>query len=116
MNSSFIHADIFFYITSISVVVLTIMLIVVLFYIARIAKHIEHASRKISEESDRIIEDVSMIRESIEEHGSRAMSFFKFIFGSFIRPSKVGSRSSAKAKRNAKNKHRNDETADMDGE
>ncbi|MEI6553610.1 MAG: hypothetical protein WCO09_03510, partial [bacterium] len=78
------HADIFFYITTIAVVVLTVLLIVLFYYFVKIAKHLERTARRLKEESDRIIDDVSMVRESIENSGGKAISFLKFIFGSFI--------------------------------
>ena len=99
MNSSLIHADIFFYITSVAVVVLTIMLIVLIYFIIRIAENLEYTSKKLREEGDKIIEDVSIIRESIEEQGSRAVSLFKFIFGSFMHPKEASKEAPKKKSR-----------------
>ena len=84
MNSSFIHADIFFFITSLAVIVLTALLIIFFYYIVKIARHLEHASKRLMEESDRIMDDVSMVRESIEEQGGKFMSALRFIFGAFV--------------------------------
>lgn len=84
MESSFIHADIFFYITTIAVVILTALLIILFYHLVRIARHLEHMAIKLREESERIIEDVSLVRESIEDQGGKALSFLKFVFGSFL--------------------------------
>lgn len=104
MNSSFIHADIFFFITSLAVIVLTALLIIFFYYIVKIARHLEHTSKRLMEESDRIMDDVSIVRESIEEQGGKALSFLKFIFGSFIhsRDSSAKSRSSRKTRKTTK--------------
>jgi len=107
MESSFIHADIFFYITTIAVVVLTALLIILFYHLVRIARHLERAAMKLREESERIIEDVSFVRESIEDQGGRALSFLKFIFGSFMNKGnsnkssrdKAGKRSKVKTKK-----------------
>ncbi|MEI6041947.1 MAG: hypothetical protein WCQ00_00015 [bacterium] len=71
--------------TTLAMVVLTSLLIIFLYYIIQIARHLEYTSRKLKEEADRIMEDVLMVRESIEEQGSKAMNLMKFVFGSFIR-------------------------------
>ena len=84
MNQSLIHADIFFYITSIAVIILTALLIILFYYLVKIARHLEHTSKRLREESDHIMDDVSIIRESIEEQGGRAMSALRFIFGSLL--------------------------------
>lgn len=105
MNSSIIHADIFFYITSISVVVVTIMLIVLFYYVVRIVRNIEHTSEKIKEEGDNILEDISMIRESIEDQGSKFAGVLKFIFGSFWGSKRASrERSNGRARKASKNK------------
>ena len=111
MNSSLIHADIFFYITSVAVVILTILLIILFYYLVKIARHLECTARRLKEEGDRIIDDVSMVRESIEEQGGKALSFLRFIFGAFIhtrdsskRPSRESSRAGKKSRNSEKSK------------
>lgn len=102
MNSSFIHADIFFYITSMAVLILTALLIILFYYVIKIARHLECASKRFKEESERIMDDVSMVRESIEEQGGRAMSFLKFIFGSFVHSKMSSKKSSEKKSRSSR--------------
>jgi hypothetical protein len=59
------------------------------------------------------MEDVSIIRESIEEQGGKAMSALRFIFGSFLH-SKSSTRDSSKAnkkdKRDTKNKSKKEQS------
>lgn len=95
-QSSFIHADIFFYITSISVVVLSVLLVALLYYFVRIAMNLEHTSKRIREEGDNIIDDVSIIRESLEQQGGRIMSMFKLFAGFKKNTKKAGRKSEGK--------------------
>jgi hypothetical protein len=108
MNSSIIHADIFFYITTIAVIILTALLIILFYYLVKIARHLECTAMKLRKESERIIEDVSFVRESIEDQGDKAMSFLKFIFRSFI------SRKDSTRGRGSKNA-RGDKALNMNG-
>ncbi len=85
MNSSFIHADIFFYITTIAIVILTTLLVILFYYIIKIVISLEQTASSIREESERVIEDISSVRESIEEHGGRVANLVKFVFSSLAR-------------------------------
>ncbi|MBU3668707.1 MAG: hypothetical protein FGM57_01925 [Candidatus Taylorbacteria bacterium] len=78
-TSNLIHADIFFFITAISVVLLTIILIVILFYIARAVKTISQMVEKIKTESDQVIDDLSDLREKIKDGGSQLTGMSKWI-------------------------------------
>jgi 5-bromo-4-chloroindolyl phosphate hydrolysis protein len=62
---SFIHADIFFFITSIAVIVVGIVLTIVLVYIAIILNTIRKISEMVHSESGLIAEDVHDIRNKI---------------------------------------------------
>lgn len=59
-------ADIFFFITSISVLALTLGLFIIIFYLIRILNDVKHVSKSIREKSDVILEDVDRLRESIK--------------------------------------------------
>lgn len=56
---------------------------------------------RFREESDNVMEDVEMIRESIKEQGGRVMSVLRFISGSFLGSNGA---SSAKNRPNKKGK------------
>jgi len=103
MNPSFIHADIFFYITSVAVVILTALLIILFYYLVKIARHMEHAARRLKEEGEHIMEDVSAVRESFEEQGGRIVSVLRFVFGSFLRSKILLHRNSKANKKDVKN-------------
>lgn len=71
MNTSILKSDIFFVISTISSVVVSIGLTIALYYIINILKDIKFLSAKAREEGDRILEDVRAFREEAEDKGYR---------------------------------------------
>ncbi len=82
-----IHADIFFFLTSIFVVVLTVVLSVGGVYFILILRDMKDISRKVKNEGGEIIEDVKKVREKIEEEGIGLASIGK-LFGLFSKKRK----------------------------
>jgi len=68
-----IHADIFFFVTTIIEVIVAAVLIVVLVYIAVILADIRELSRTIKTEGAEIINDVHSYRQEIKEEAKYAM-------------------------------------------
>ncbi len=88
-----IHADIFFFITTVAVISLTIVVVIALVYIVLILKDIRYISGKVRKESDVIIDDVHELRANVRAQGfawSHFYTFFKklFIKGRTARKSK----------------------------
>ena len=110
-TTSLIHADIFFFITTICLLILTSLLIIFFYYIVKIARHLEHTTKKLREEGDRIIEDISSVRESFEQQGSKISSVLKLIFGSFFGQSKSWGNNESDAKTNKKSKKTTSKTS-----
>lgn len=78
-----IHADIFFFITTIAIVILTIIMAIVLVYFIVILNDIRYISRKVRKESDVIIDDVHHLRDQIKTQGMSLgylFTFFKRLF------------------------------------
>ena len=73
-----IHADIFFFISSVSSVLFAVGFVVVVVYVVRILDDMKHISTKMREEGDRIVEDVEVLREKAKEEGVRIKSVFDF--------------------------------------
>ncbi len=73
---SIIKSDIFFFITSISVVVLTVFLGIIGFYIVRIVRNFSHISETLKNSVD---DADSEVREMVEHVKESAV--FNFIFG-----------------------------------
>lgn len=70
MEDSFLKADIFFIITSVAVLVLSVGFGVILYYTIQILKDLKAISEKARFESDKILEDVRAFREKTEEKGA----------------------------------------------
>lgn len=62
---SLIHADIFFFITTIIVIILGIISAIILFYIAKILADIREISRIARSGSADIAEDIKLIRKEV---------------------------------------------------
>lgn len=82
-----IHADIFFFITSIFITVLTIFLVVAGAYFILILRDMKDISRKVKMESEEIIGDVKELRQKIREEGSNLKGIGK-MFGFFSKKKK----------------------------
>lgn len=65
--SSFLQADIFFFITSVATVALAILLAIVFVYVAKIAKHISNITKTIDDEAKRVADDISVFRAEVQE-------------------------------------------------
>lgn len=76
-----IQADIFFFITSIAVIVLTLLLIVLLAYGVKIARTIASIANTVKEESENVIEDIADLRGRVKEEGVKVSAFWKFVTG-----------------------------------
>lgn len=73
-----IQADIFFFITSISVILLTLLLAVIFYYVIKILKDIKHISRIASEESEIISDELSDLRRNIKKEGAKIKHLSNF--------------------------------------
>lgn len=80
-------SDIFFFITSIAVGFLTILLTIVIIYIVKIIRDIKYISGKAKTQADHISEDFDKLRENLKAQSSTAKSFFNFI-GRFVKNKK----------------------------
>lgn len=72
-------ADIFFFITSVSVVTLTILLAWVLVYIIGVLRDLKDVSRTVKKETKNIADDISELRSDIKAQGFGFRHFTKFI-------------------------------------
>lgn len=76
-----IQADIFFFITSIAIVIVTIAILTALFFAIQILRDVRYTSKRIREEADRIVSDVSGLREFIKKEGKRAINLKELVSG-----------------------------------
>jgi hypothetical protein len=83
MDTSFIHADIFFVITSVAVVLVTIASVVAIILLIKVLKNLLSVSKKVESETDSILEDIHHLRGNIKKEGFKLLhltSFFRHIF------------------------------------
>ncbi|MEK9182104.1 MAG: hypothetical protein AAB781_00770 [Patescibacteria group bacterium] len=78
-----IQADIFFFITSVAVIVFTICSIIVMIYVTRILRDMKHISKMMSQESDKLLGDIGSLREVIEEEGAKVKTIASFFLNLF---------------------------------
>lgn len=90
-----IHADIFFFITSIFVVFLTVGFGVALVYIIPILKDMRHLSALAREEGDKFTRDIDDLRSAVKEEGMKAKSIIDYFLALFIRRQKVSRKKKA---------------------
>ena len=65
-----LKADIFFFVTTIVVIVLSIVIAVALVYVVRILRDILHVTRNVRDESDKIVADVDEFRSDMKKQGT----------------------------------------------
>ncbi|MBX4197880.1 hypothetical protein KW782_00930 [Candidatus Parcubacteria bacterium] len=80
-----IHADIFFFITTIAVVLISIGIIVAIVYIIKILRTVSHVSDKVKEESEEILLDLKHLRGNVKSQGFRWSYVKQFIRSIFKR-------------------------------
>lgn len=85
--------DIFFLITSLAVIVVTVLMIVALVFVIRILRNVDHVSRVISNEGDAIRDDIAAFRHSVYAEGFKFVNLFS-LFRSQAR--RFGGKSSRK--------------------
>ena len=78
---SLLKSDIFFFITSICVIVVSILIVYVLVYIVRILMDLKKLSRKIDQEGEKIVDDIGVMRETVKDRLIDT-PVFRGIFGS----------------------------------
>lgn len=67
MEESILKADIFFFVTTIAVVIMTVLWGIVLGYLIVMLRDLQKLARKASNEASKIIDDVSDLREGVRD-------------------------------------------------
>lgn len=91
-------SDIFFLLTGIAVVLVTIIILVALYYVIKILKDIEDITDSVKEESAEIIDDIHKVRESVKKGGKKIKNIISPTSKKFTRTKSSGKRK----KRNTK--------------
>lgn len=75
---TFLKADIFFAITAVAVVVLSVLVGVAVVYLIRILKNVREISDTAKREAHLIATDIDELRTGVKTKGSRLKSLFNF--------------------------------------
>lgn len=84
--------DIFFFVTTLVVLVLGVLAGMVLYRLWKILKNVEHISGQVAQESEIIRQDIASLRSDIKEGKGKLMSTLSF----FSKLSDTGNRKRAK--------------------
>ena len=82
---SLIHADIFFFVTTIIAILIGIFIIAVLVYIIRILRDVKKVSKTVKEGTEVIAEDLKNFQGVLKEEGGQLRGLFKFLTSFFVR-------------------------------
>lgn len=93
-----LHANIFFFISSVSTVLIAVLVGIILFYIARIMRDLSDIVRKINNASADLERDFQDLRREIKNEGVKVRSIVDVALGFFL------SRMQKRAARKSKNK------------
>lgn len=78
-----LQTNIFFYITSAAVLVVTFFVCVVLYYVVRILRDIRAVTDRVRRGSESVANDLASLREGIREDGMRLRDFAMFFVRRF---------------------------------
>jgi hypothetical protein len=87
-----IHADIFFFVTTIAIIVVGIALVIALVFIIKILNNIHKISDMLRSESGLVVEDVHALRGKIREGKLSLAGIFRLFRDLFTRKSIRGKR------------------------
>ncbi len=84
-----LHSNIFFFITSVAVIIVTVMFAIVLWYVIVILKEIKKITTKVSKASEGLERDFEYIRSELRSGSSRVSSILttagNFFLGGFLK-------------------------------
>lgn len=79
------HADIFFFVTTIAVVLVAIVFTIALIYLIVILKRVRDIAEQVREETILFREDVHQLRDQVKRTGFQAKAFFSLFQNLFSR-------------------------------
>lgn len=74
MDISILKSDIFFFVTTVCVVLVSGVFLIALFYIVSVLRDIKYISNRVKEEGEAILSDAKELRETIKEKSGGIIS------------------------------------------
>ncbi len=87
-NESLIHADIFFFISTIALVLISIGIVIVLVYIIKIVRNVGEVTDALKAEGSEIVADIKKLRANLKEEGVKWKHVVELARALFIRKAK----------------------------
>ncbi len=91
MNET-LHANIFFFITSVATIAVTIALLIVLYYVVSILREVQKIVIQVRKASDSLEQDIAYLKSEVRSSWSSIFgalgSLLSFATSSFVRPTK----------------------------
>jgi len=97
--SEILQTNIFFFITSVAVVFVTILAGIVLFYVVMILKDIKDVSERVKKGVGLVGKDLAALRREVKKGGTKAQSVVGLILSRFM-PTKKNTQTKTSKKKN----------------
>lgn len=94
-----IHADIFFFITSIFVALLIFGFGIFLYYVIPILRDLRHLSDTARKEGEKLAGDIDDLRGVAKEEGMKVKTIIDYFLGLFIKRQKINRKKTATVKK-----------------
>ena len=78
------NADTFFYITSIAVIMVSVLVIIMLLYVVKIVQTISQIVSTVRRESENVVDDIAELRGKVKEESMKVGAFWQFVTGFFL--------------------------------
>lgn len=92
-----IHADIFFFVTTIAIVVVALLWVIALIYLIKVLNRIKNIAEQVRDETILFREDIHGLRDSIQREGFKVKHLFNFGYDFFKKH--VGKKSKEKSEK-----------------
>jgi len=79
--SDFFKMDFFFVVTTVIAIFVGAFFLVALFYLIKILKSVDHLAKNVSEESDNVRGDITVLRGKMRDEGMKLKHFVDFFTG-----------------------------------
>ena len=89
--NDFLQMDIFFFVTTVAIVILSLLVAFILYRVYRILTDVEHISHEWSQESDLMRQDIADLRQNVRDNGFKFKNLFdlySLTLGRFTRKKK----------------------------
>ena len=81
--STLVHADIFFFISTVALVIVSLFLATALFFVVKILRDVHAITSKVRKASDEIEEDFEHLRHVVKAQGYKARAMIELVIGFF---------------------------------